>query len=436
MKTKANKRSMIFRVSTLMIATVILVLGLCSCAVQKEADTSLSPALMTIAQENGMAKSALAGTPITFKAEDFERALNVSKIDNITISKTVPQTDGELRVGSTVIADGDTLNRSSIEMLTYTATSTVSSSEFSFRANGSPYEMTCKLYSLEKQNYAPTVSSVPQASLEVGTYKGVARSGRLECYDPDGDETFIEIVSYPKKGLLVMQSSVGDYKYIPYSDSTGKDSFVYVARDKYGNYSSAATVSLQIERRSRQTEFVDMSDSDSRYSALCMSDNGIMSGSSVGGAMYFYPENTVSRAEFIVMAMEAKGIREVSAATSLPFSDIGSLPERTKNYIATAHSLGYIKGSELDGELCFEPQRGISRAEACVILAEMLDAEVGTVKPVFDDADDIPTWAESSVYALCSLGVVSDEDGTIAPLEELTRADVADMLTVFMQITK
>ena len=423
------------KILSLALAAMLSLPALASCSQSTSSELPLSPALNCIAEQSAMAKSALKGNAISFSAEDFARATNLSSIESVTITTPPATTDGELRVGSSVLTGGQTLSAASISLMTYHATSDISSSEFRFKVNGSPVEMCCKLYILSEQNYAPTLSLAPKTALEVSTYQNVTLHGTLPCYDPDGDTTYIEIVSYPEKGLLVLDDKqTGSYRYIPSADSRGSDSFTYVAVDKYGNYSASAKVSLDIIKPSTPVSYVDLQDSPYHNAALTMTEKGIMSGTQVGASTHFYPESTLTRAEFTVMAMNAAGITSVNPSATTVFADDADIPSNMKSYIAAAYDMGYIKGSEIDGKLCFLPSKEITRAEAAVMLANMLDAAAPTVTPVFNDSADIPTWAEASVYSLCFMGVLEAENGSICATNAMTRGYAAEILANFIEV--
>ena len=382
-----------------------------------------------------MAKSALKGECITFSAEDFARALNIDSIETVTVTSLPPISDGELRVGSTVLTGEHTLSGSALSLLSFHPSSAVTSSEFKFRVNDAPYLLTCKLYSLSSKNYAPTLSSLPKTAIEVSTYESVSYFGTITPYDSDGDQTFIEIVSYPEKGLLILEdASLGSYKYVPYDTASGKDSFVCVARDVYGNYSPSQKISIEIKRSESSTRFVDLIDSPYHSAALALNEKSIMSGTRVGTLLYFYPERELSRAEFTMLAMNAAGITDVNNTDATVFADDSDIPENMKSFVAAAYDLGYINGSLVDGKLCFRPSDPITRSEAAVMLSNMLGSTTPTVKPVFSDSSDVPVWAESSLSTLCSLGVISQSENGIQPLAPVTRGSAAVMLANFMQV--
>ena len=419
----------------------VLLISLClltSCQSKKSASSSLSPALDTIARENAMAKSTLKGGTISFDASDFARATNLSNIDSITVTKLPPVSDGELRVGSTVLTSSQTLSASSVKLLSYEPKGSVTTSEFYFTVNDSDVELCCKLYVLDEKNYAPTLSSVPKNSLEVSTFENVSLYGTLSCYDPDGDKTYIEVVSYPKKGTLVLEDrETGAYVFTPDEDFTGKDSFVYVARDIYGNYSPSATVSLSVDESAISTSYIDLVDSRYHNAAIAMTEKGIMSGTKIGASTYFYPERELSRAEFTSMAMMAAGITKLNdSGAKTVFADDSEIDGSFKPYVAAAYELGYIKGVEKNGKLYFEPNRSITRAEAACLLANMLDAASPTVAPSFSDGNDVPAWAEASVNVISSMGVMNSIDNKISPLACVTRGDGAEILWNFIRAEK
>ncbi len=390
----------------------------------------LSPAIFVIAAKNSMAKSAMKGQELLFDKSDFARALNVAKVGGITVTDVPATGEGKLLLGSTVVNAGSSIDASNLSLLSFRADSdSVSRSSFCFSPEGESYKLVCNIYMLDKANYAPTVSAVSPEALNVSTYENITHYGKLLAHDPDGDEVIFEIVSYPKEGLLVMSDSTsGEYVYTPADNYTGKDSFTYVAKDKYGNYSPACTVKLEVDRLSISTVYEDMSASRYHASALAMTEEGIMSGTLVGDGYYFYPENTVSRAEFVVMAMKARGVSAAEGAVQTIFADDAEIDPLMKGYIAAAQKLGYVNGTQRDGKTCFLPNEPISRAEAAVIVGRMINATSPTVTPVFSDSEEIPAWAQSAVLSLSSMGYLMSENGEIQPTAALTREQTAGIL--------
>ena len=395
----------------------------------------VSPGLRILAGEFDMAMAGLRGSAISFDAEDFARAVNLSQVTSVTVTKVPAVADGELRVGNLVLTGGQRLGKEGLSELTFKPRSSdLSTSSFRFTVNDSPVELTCNLYLLDEINHCPSLSMVPKTSLNVSTHQNVTLYGSLPCYDPEGDETRIEIVSYPKSGLLILTDRTsGDYTYTPDASRSGRDSFTYVARDRYGNYSAAATVLLTVTKPETAVVYEDLKDGPLHNAALTMTEEGIMTGVAVGGGTYFYPNGSVSRGEFVVMAMEALGMREVNGDGSCVFEDCGELSEKTRSYLSAAYELGYVQGElGADGGLSFAPSRAVTRAEAAVIVGRMIQASTPTITPVFTDASEIPAWAAPSLYSLHSLGILSARGDQLSPHDALSRGETAQMLSALM----
>lgn len=439
MKTINDKQWKRFLFSVAFLLFILGVTATASLSLRTVRETDpVSPALALLAKEHSMAMAGIQGSPIEFEHDDFARAMNLSEISQITVTEVPPITDGELRVGSIVVEKGQTIRKDNLALLSYVASSAdIATSSFRFRVGTSPVEMTCHLYLLSSINQAPTLSHVPKASLNVSTHKNVTLYGTLPCYDPDGDETQIEIVSYPSSGILVLTDRrTGEYTYTPNAGASGKDSFTYVARDKYGNYSASATVSLSVLTPSTSVVYADLESLPCHHAALAMTEAGIMRGTQVGNATYFYPAETVSRADFVVMAMRTLGINEVAPVEKTVFADDAALTETQRNYIGAAYELEYLRGElSSDGKLCFYPDRTITRAEAAVILSNMIDAATPTVTPVFEDSAEIPVWASPAIYSLNAMGILSASQGNISPQTALTRGDAAVIFHALMRTT-
>ena len=137
------------------------------------------------------------------------------------------------------------------------------------------------------------------------------------------------------------------------------------------------------------------------------------------------------------MAMNAAGIKELNPVNATVFADDEDIPSQMKSYISAAYDLGYVKGLYVDGKLCFEANRAITRAECATVLASMLNASTPTVKPVFSDSEDIPTWAQAAINSLGYMGVMqSENNNAIRPTANLTRGDAAQILANFMVVDK
>ena len=397
----------------------------------------LSPALQTIADGFGMSKWYILGNELTFSADDFLKAQNLSEIDYITVS-TLPSPElGELTLGGEDVVAGQHIPASALNALRFVPSEssepTISSFELSF--NGAPYSITCTLYALKEPNRAPSLADSGAATTNLATYTGISCSGVLRGSDPDNDELRYEVIEYPSDGFVELDSA--QLRYTPIGNFSGKDSFKCVALDKYGDFSAPITVTVNVEQRRTSIEYLDLDGHDDESCAIAMTEAGIMSGSCIGNGYYFYPDEAVSRAEFIVMAMNAAGITELADVADTGFYDDAEIPAAMKGYVSAAHKLDYVHGQiDENGMLCFNPKDPITRADAAFVLCRVLGAKAQILRDdVFSDA--VPSWAETEILTLEQLGLLLPVSGnTLAAYAPLTRAQCARMLSSAMRISE
>ncbi len=403
--------------------------------------TALSPAVDIIAAGSPMAKAGRSGKTIAFARDDFARAMNLRSIRYITVVAVPDPAEGVLLLGNTAVVRGQRIDGDSIGHLVFDPIGDgAGKSSFTVSVNENAYSVVCSLYMLDRSNANPTVAMAAETMLSVRGYESTAVFGKLGAYDPEGDALTFEIVSAPEHGLVIMNDrAAGNYTYLPEHGFTGRDSFTYVVHDKYGNYSSAAEVKVTIGEPATSVVYTDMVGNEACCAAISMTENGIMNGSQVGNLCYFYPDSTVSRVEFLVMAMNAAGIKSLPTGGETGFSDEKDISASALPYVAAAMRLGYIEGSTgKDGELCFLPNEAITRAEAAHMVNKIMDGasylKANTAAPVFSDAAQIPEWAQSSVMTLSKLGVITDDGGRICPTDTITRGQTAVMLDLMMQV--
>lgn len=397
----------------------------------------VSCGLYVIAEQNQMTVAGLKGNMLNFSPERFACAMNLSRVDSITVVSLPDISAGSLYIGSEGVSVGQKLSANDIALMTYEEAREGEGipTSFEFTVNGSTYAMTCNIYMIDDINYCPTVSMASYASLNAETYKNIKVSGVLSGYDPEGDEIVFEIVKYPARGRLELEDrTTGKYTYIPDESYTGEDSFSYVIQDKYGNYSASATVTLTVNAQSTSASYADLLEDEVYTHAIAMTEFGLMNGVKVGGHYYFEPEREVSRAEFIVTAMNAIGISSVPEVESTGFFDDEKISPEMKGYIALAYSKGFISGKSVEGNLCFDPDESIKLSEAAVIISNMIGYADAKVAPVFADADNIPEWSERAISSLHTLGILETPDKIAGAGDIITRGDMAKLLNKTMQV--
>ena len=412
------------------IISLMLVLAtLCSVGISSSAFFGSGAAV--VASDVNLIKTGLVGQKLCFTDGDFKSALALANFDSITITEIPSSTEGTLLLSGRRVGKGRVIKRKNLGALVFIpASDSVTECKFKFTVDGyaGGAEIECIMKFIDKVNYAP--EAIGDAAFVAGviTQESISVYGNLEAKDPEGDAIEYIIVSYPKRGVLTLtESDSGRYCYTPVSGYTGKDKFTFVARDEYGNYSEPVTVTVRINERMCDTVYRDMEEREEYNAAVAVTAMGIMNGRQVGDDLYFDPDQSVSRAEFVAMAMKCCGVRADSSLTKTYFDDDGEISQSLKSYIATAQRLGLVSGDFVGGELLFSPNAEITRYEAAKIMASLLGSDSEGEESVFATENDIPVWARAGVYAMCSLGVFNSND-TNSLGDKITRADVAEYL--------
>ncbi|MBR3932923.1 MAG: S-layer homology domain-containing protein [Clostridia bacterium] len=170
--------------------------------------------------------------------------------------------------------------------------------------------------------------------------------------------------------------------------------------------------------------FTDITNHWAKASIERMAQKGIVKGYGVT----FRPDDSISRAELVTMAVRALGI-DLKDGNS-PFEDVSS-DSWYAGYINTALSIGIISK-----DTKFRPDDLITREEMSKILsvANALMAGEDMVVPdsftvSYKDTDEISTWAEGFVkYASYSGLMNGTDEGNFAPRANATRAQVATVI--------
>ncbi|MNW53051.1 Endo-1,4-beta-xylanase A precursor [compost metagenome] len=158
--------------------------------------------------------------------------------------------------------------------------------------------------------------------------------------------------------------------------------------------------------------------------------DGIVTGYPDGA---FKPANTVTRAEFSVMLMNA--LKSQKGGVELMFTDTAEIGDWAKIAVSQAAQAGIINGYE-DGT--FRPNVNMTRAEMATMIANALkvSTEGNAVTPFADDKA-IPAWAKSIVATLNELGIVKGMGANqFNPSAQTTRAEAVIVLMNMLDQTK
>ncbi len=411
---------------------------LCALAAIPVCAAQMGSGVACLANAEPMIKSGRSGEPLSFSPADFRQAVGLSRVGGITVTELPDGTTGTLKLAGFRVEAGDTIPESSLSSLTFTAaTPLVSESSFRFKAeNGSGVELTCRIRLTDEPNRAPSVGAIPETRLAVAAQSGTRTVGTLRSVDPEGDAVTYLLVTSPEHGSVVLTDrAAGTYCYTPKPGYTGADRFRYVARDEYGNYSGIATVSVTVNARAVETVFDDMTGSPREGDALIAAAAGIMQGRIAGDRQLFDPAGTVTKAEFVVMAMKAAGIAPRAGLSHTFFDNDDTIPEEVGGYLATAQRMGIVVGTFDERGLTFAADEPITAAEAAAVAHRCLGGRNAAV-PVGSAPSDVPVFARAAVAALDGMGLLDGIDGTkLAGKTPLTRADAASLVAGMIRET-
>ncbi len=402
---------------------VLLIAILTFCLPIAVAASSLGYASDVLCGEVRLIKSGLRGQKMTFSEADFKQLLAVPSVKKVKILTLPDENAGVLILGETKVVENEVIPRRAIGALRFVpASAEVTGASFTFCVPGAAGNgtMACEMKFLDKVNGAPVAAE----SAALLTQSGIPIRGQLGGTDPEGDEIEYIVLTYPKNGTLTLtDKTTGTYRYTPQRKTVGTDSFRYVLRDCFGNYSTVCEASIKVDERLSEVTYTDMEDSDAYVAAVTLDALGVMHGFKDGDSFCFAPEETVGRAEFLSMAMKVCSVKCEKMLTKTFFDDDDEIPDEYRVYVANAQKKGIVNGAFEGTELNFRPCDPITGAEASVILSHLIGATESTAA----SADSsVPAWARSEVGAVAETGIFKTEEG--AYRNALTREQAAAAL--------
>jgi len=396
----------------------------------------ISPAIRVLSARAAMKKNGTAGQTISFCQEDFAAVLGYSPSE--IVLKTLPDpTTGVLKLGGMTLAAGSRLSASVLDALCFVPTgsealSLPADASFTFTASGSAIETTvprsCMLYLLSTSNDAPTA-----ADRHVTTYEDIPVSASLSAADPEFDDLTYEIVREPKKGTVTLNAEDGTFVYTPSAGTRGQDVFSWRVSDPWGNQSDIVRTTLSVRRADDNLYYADLDGHMCAAAAMRLTEDGIFSGSSVGGVNFFSPDQSMTRGEFLVCAMRAAGYGDLTP-TSLPmFANASDIPDYLSGYLAAAYRDGIVHGGvDTSGNTVFDHSETISRAEAAVLLYRLFDIDTPVAVPVFSAEEEaaLPAWSIGAYSTVCAAKIMTTKN----PNGIVSRALCAEMLSLAMDL--
>ena len=376
-------------------------------------------------------KNGLVGTIIAFEPEDFTvKTDNKAVLNSITILTLPDPGAGTLVIGGQPVQAGAQIDRTALGGLRFQASQNPSASSTSFTFSPSfssaqdSRQTTVTLHLLTEKNQPPIARN-----MDLSTYKDIAITSYFDAVDTEGDTLTFQLTSTPARGAVTLaQDGSSQFVYTPYEGKTGNDSFAYVAVDPAGNSSSEAKITISIEKAITKVTYADLNASPYHKAAIRLAEKGIYVGASMDGQYFFDADATVSRSEFLTMAMASAGLEPMQSVALTGFSDDGAIPTWAKGAVSAALKAGVIQGSHnASGAPVFGADAPITRAEATVMLNKLLHVTDVPTEVFFPGGQ--AHWASQAAANLTACGVLrSDATNTVALSDNLTRGEVAELL--------
>ena len=376
-----------------------------------------------------LSKNGLIGSVISFSAEDFVvRDGKASDLSGITIDTLPAPEAGILLIGGQPLEAGTVVDSSALSGLRFQSSTNPTSETAvftftpTFSSGKTGPQATVTLYLLTEENQAPIARN-----MDLSTYKNVAITSYFDAVDGEGDALTFQLTSTPARGSVTLaEDGSSQFVYTPYENKTGKDSFTYVALDPAGNVSDEATVSVRIEKADTKMTYADMAGNSAYKAAIRLAEEGIYVGKYVDGQYFFCPDQTVSRAEFLTMAMAAAGMEPLEDVTLTGFADDEAIPTWAKGFVSAALKAGAIQGSkDENGAPVFSAGDTITQAEASVMLNSLLNITDVPAEVFFSEGEQ--HWAAQAAANLTASGILQSANAASLS-DQLTLGDAAEML--------
>lgn len=273
---------------------------------------------------------------------------------------------------------------------------------------------------------AGAVGNVPVVpDIEAETCVNIMIEVALEGTDADSDIVLYQLTEQPRLGEARIEGAT--LIYTP-GEKAGKDRFGYTAVDADGNTAKAGTVTIIINKNHAKLTYADMDGNPAHYAALCLSQQGVMTGESIGGCWFFRPTQSVTRSEFIAMAAALADL-PLDETTQTDFADDQGLSAWAKPYISTAAANGLVNGYQTSAGLTeIRGQNPITLAEASVIVNHLLGETMNGLQYTLAETQTDMNWARQAVSSLDRLDVISPLTAMRSENDPITRQDACEML--------
>ena len=380
-------------------------------------------------KDTSPAKAVTAGQSVTFSPEDFAHSGQAQALTAVTINSLPDPGAGVLLLHEQPVTEGAVADATTLSAMRFQASPdpAVSEAVISFipsYTTGTGEPRTITLTILTQANHPPIARN-----MSLSTYKDVSLTSWFDAVDSEGDVLTFQLTSTPARGAVtVAEDGSSQFVYTPYEGKTGKDSFTYVAIDPLGNTSPEAKVTIQIDKPDTRVTYADLDGSAAHKAAIRLAEDGIYVGAYWGGEYFFQPDQSVSRGEFLSLAMAVSGLSPMEGVSITGFYDDEAIPTWCKGYVSSALKAGVVRGSTNElGQPVFHGNAPITMGEATVMLNNLLNVSDVSVETFGSGTQG--HWASQAAANLASAGVAPAAQATAQSLSApMSRGEAAMLL--------
>ena len=165
------------------------------------------------------------------------------------------------------------------------------------------------------------------------------------------------------------------------------------------------------------------------YSSSHLAARGLIIGEEIGSRYYFYPERTMTRADFMLFLLAITESNE-DATLEIPnvtFADSDTTPDWLNEAAKIAYAKGIIKGSAAGNKVYLNAYSPLTRTEAVVMINNVLKPSNTNEALKYSDLKSIPEWGLQAVKNLTSYQIVQGSDNMFNPSRIITRGQAAEL---------
>lgn len=159
---------------------------------------------------------------------------------------------------------------------------------------------------------------------------------------------------------------------------------------------------------------------------------GLTTGTLLEDGTYIYqPDSSLTRGQLLVFLCRMLGVDTAQyEGVELPFADLDSIEEWVLPSVKAMYALQVFSGTLESGMLYGNVNGLVTREAAMTMLGRVLAQQQSYDLSVFVDGNKVSDWAAPYVQTLVAQGIVSGSEGLLNPQKNMTRAEIAKVLTM------